>query len=83
MTEPRQLGDEVATRARDALYVAVGLGVLGLQRAQVERVALQRRLAEMPELDQRLHEAQELVAGGLQQLDGVVEGAARALRKLL
>lgn len=35
--------------ARDAAYVAVGLGVLGVQRAQVQRVELQKRLAS--ELD--------------------------------
>lgn len=39
--------DEVASKARDAAYVAVGLGVLGLQRAQVQRHELARRAAGM------------------------------------
>ena len=38
------LATEVANRARDAAYVAVGLGVLGLQRAQVQRQEWAKRL---------------------------------------
>lgn len=37
------IATEVARRARDAAYVAVGLGVLGLQRAQVLRQELMRQ----------------------------------------
>ena len=36
----------VTDLARDAAYVAVGLGVLGYQRAQVQRVELQNLLLE-------------------------------------
>ncbi len=36
----------VTDLARDAAYVAVGLGVLGYQRAQVQRVELQNRLSK-------------------------------------
>ena len=41
--------------ARDAAYVAVGLGVLGYQRAQVQRVELQNKLAEDFAFDERLN----------------------------
>ncbi len=40
------LSKGVTDLARDAAYVAVGLGVLGYQRAQVQRVELQNRLSQ-------------------------------------
>ena len=43
---------------KDALYVAVGLGVLGFQRAQVRRVELTKQLdASRGQLDTQLTEA--------------------------
>ena len=45
MTETNDTHDipaELARRARDAAYVAIGLGVLGLQRAQVARRGMLR-----------------------------------------
>jgi len=39
-----QLGARVLSLTREATYVAVGLGVLGFQRAQVRRRELERRL---------------------------------------
>jgi hypothetical protein len=36
---------DVAQRAEDAAYTAVGVGVLGFQQAQVRRRAVQQRLA--------------------------------------
>lgn len=44
-TDPRTFGEELSKTARDAAYVAVGLGVLGFQRAQVRRRELMERLA--------------------------------------
>ena len=41
-----KLTDDLMGLARDAAYVAIGLGVLGFQRAQVERVALRKKLEE-------------------------------------
>jgi recombinational DNA repair ATPase RecF len=56
--------DQVAAKARDAAYVAVGLGVLGLQRAQVQRQEMARRAAGM---DQHLSGIRAgLEAGGRQ-----------------
>ena len=46
MPELKDITDEITKTARDAAYVVVGLGVLGIQRAQVRRQQLQRRFAE-------------------------------------
>ena len=46
MPEFKDVTDEITKTARDAAYVVVGLGVLGLQRAQVRRQELQKRLFE-------------------------------------
>ncbi len=52
MPELHEITDDVATWARDVAYVAVGLGVLGFQRAQVERRQLQQRLGtDLPHVD--------------------------------
>jgi primosomal protein N'' len=55
MPELQEITDEVATWARDVAYVAVGLGVLAFQRAQVERRQLQQRLGtDLPHVEGRL-----------------------------
>ncbi len=41
------MDDDAAARARDALYTVVGLGVLGIQQAQLRRRDLQRDLAKL------------------------------------
>jgi hypothetical protein len=41
------LGKEAATFAKDAAYIAVGLGVLGFQKLQAERVAMQKRVPQI------------------------------------
>ncbi len=40
------LTDQITKTARDAAYVVVGLGVLGVQRAQVRRQELAKTLAD-------------------------------------
>ncbi len=50
--------------ARDAAYVAVGLGVLGYQRLQVHRVELQNRLTQDLSLDQHIDDVRQGVAKG-------------------
>ena len=63
--------------ARDAAYVAVGLGVMSLQRAQVRRVELQRRLASDLELDQRFGDIRDGAVKGMARLDSAAKGMAR------
>jgi hypothetical protein len=42
---PKVKPDELAEFAREALYVTVGLGILGFQKLQAQRRALERRLS--------------------------------------
>jgi len=64
---------EVAARARDAAYIAVGLGILGVQRAQAAR----RRLAGNPaQVEERLVRLGTDLAVGAQQFGEWLEGTA-------
>jgi hypothetical protein len=65
--------------ARDAAYVAVGLGVLAYQRAQVQRVELQNRLSNDFDIDlnQRIEDVRGGVAKGIHQLDDLAETAVQ------
>ena len=58
------LSKGVTDLARDAAYVAVGLGVLGYQRVQVQRVELRNKLSHDLSLEQRLGDVREGVAKG-------------------
>jgi hypothetical protein len=60
---------QLARRARDAAYVAVGLGVLGLQRAQVARRALLRE----DRVEEGVARARHGVATGAQRLGALVD----------
>jgi len=62
MAEFKDIADEITRTARDAAYVVVGLGVLGVQRVQVRRQDIQKRLAEpRTQIEDRLGD----VRGGL------------------
>jgi hypothetical protein len=67
----------VSNLARDAAYVAVGLGVLGYQRVQVHRVELQNRLSQDLALDQHIEDVRQGVAKGVRQIDDLTESAVR------
>ena len=41
---PDNLIDDLSRSAKDAFYVTVGLGVIALQKAQVQRNELEKRL---------------------------------------
>ena len=69
--------------ARDAAYVAVGLGVLGYQRVQVQRVELQNRLSEDFSLDERVDDVRQGVAKGFRQIDDLAESAAHFVETTL
>jgi hypothetical protein len=73
----------VTDLARDAAYVAVGLGVLGYQRVQVQRVELQNRLSKDFALDQRLDEMRGGVVKGIHQIDDLAETAAQFVETTL
>ena len=77
------LSKGVTDLARDAAYVAVGLGVLGYQRAQVQRLELQNRLSQDLALDQRIDEVRHGVAKGFQQIDDLAESAAHFVETTL
>ena len=73
----------VTDLARDAAYVAVGLGVLGFQRAQVQRVELQSKLSGDLAIDQRIDEVRHGVAKGFAQIDDLAETATNFLETTL
>jgi hypothetical protein len=69
--------------ARDAAYVAVGLGVLGYQRVQVHRVELKNKLSQDLALDQRLSDVRQGVAKGIHQIDDLAESATNFVESTL
>ncbi len=82
-TNLTNLSKGVTDLARDAAYVAVGLGVLGYQRAQVQRVELQNRLSKDLSLDQRLVEVRQGVTKGIHQIDDLAESAVQFVETTL
>lgn len=76
---------DLAAKARDAAYVAVGLGVLGFQRMQVQRHNLVQRLgadfdpggagsgAGQEHLDAAAADLRRAVAAGVRQADRWIE----------
>jgi len=77
------LSKGVTDLAQDAAYVAVGLGVLAYQRAQVQRVELQKRLQQDLPLDQRIGDVRQGVAKGFRQIDDLAESAVQFVESTL
>jgi hypothetical protein len=77
VTNVSTLSKGVTDLARDAAYVAVGLGVLGFQRAQVQRNELQNRLSKDFSLDQHLSGVRTELHKGVKQLDDLLESATQ------
>jgi len=72
MPELKDISEGITRGARDVVYVVVGLGVLGFQRAQVRRQELARRLSEpRSNFEQRIDE----VRGGLTKQVRAVDDA--------
>jgi hypothetical protein len=67
----------VTDLARDAAYVAVGLGVLGFQRAQVQRVELKNKLSKDFSIDDRISTVRTEVSKGVKHIDDLVETAVQ------
>jgi hypothetical protein len=83
VTNISTLSKGVTNLARDAAYVAVGLGVLGYQRAQVQRVELKNKLSKDFSLDQHLSGVRTEVNKGVKQIDDLVETATQFLETTL
>lgn len=77
------LSKGVTDLARDAAYVAVGLGVLGYQRVQVQRVEWKNKLSKDLALEQRLGEVRQGVVKGLTQIDELTESATNFVESTL
>ncbi|HLN16609.1 MAG TPA: hypothetical protein VK277_07670 [Acidimicrobiales bacterium] len=69
---PKDVAKEVGSFARDAGYVMIGLGVLGLQRAQVRRRQLVNRLGDA-DTAARMAELRAELARMADQIDQLVE----------
>ncbi len=87
VTNITTLSKGVTDLARDAAYVAVGLGVLGYQRAQVQRIELKNKLAKDFSLDSRLGDVRTNVRDGVnkgfKQIDDLAETAANFVESTL
>jgi hypothetical protein len=75
------LSKGVTDLARDAAYVAVGLGVLAYPRAQVQRV--EKRLNQDLPIDQRIGDVRQGVAKGFRQIDDLAESAVHFVETTL
>ena len=84
MPEWKDLTEEISKAARDAAYVIVGLGVLGVQRAQVRRRELTRRLADpRSEFETRLSGARGEITKRVIEVDTAVEQVIEKLEATL
>jgi hypothetical protein len=87
VTNINTLSKGVTDLARDAAYVAVGLGVLGYQRAQVQRVELKNKLAKDFSLEKHLggvrSNVRDNVTKGFKQIDDLAETAANFVESTL
>jgi hypothetical protein len=79
----RNLTNEAANLARDAAYVAVGFGVLTLQRAQVRRVELSKRLSRDVAADPRVEGMVTQLTKQVHHLDELVERAVQFVESSL
>jgi len=84
MPDLKDVTEEISKTARDALYVAVGLGVLGFQRAQVRRQELVKHLADpRAEVESRIGDVRDRISHRVKTVDGIVEDAIGRLEATL
>lgn len=82
MPELKDITDEISRTARDAAYVVVGLGVLGVQRAQVRRQELVKRLAEpRAQVETTLGDVRGELARRVKDVDEQVESVITRLEE--
>ena len=72
---------DVTKTAKDALYVTVGLGVIGLQKAQVRRREIARQVET--QLSETSEQLQKLARQVQEQLDPIVKQAREAQEQLV
>jgi len=74
--------DDAATKVRESLYTAVGLGILGFQQAQVRRRQLQKELSRLAaDLDERVDPVLDDIEANLsEEVRPLVAQARSALR---
>ncbi len=75
---PQLTADDVARTAKDALYIGVGLGVIGFQKAQVQRVELTKTLKSQVtslsgSVDDRVKLVEERIDALEERLDAVLD----------
>jgi hypothetical protein len=84
MPELKDVTHEITKAARDTAYVVVGLGVLGVQRAQVRRRELARRLADpRTQIETRFFEAKGEFTKRVLEVDSAVEQVIEKLESTL
>ena len=76
MPEIKDITEEITKTARDAAYVVVGLGVLGVQRAQVRRQELVKLLAEpKSQVEDAIGEVRGQITKSVKAVDDAFEQA--------
>ncbi|MCL4448867.1 MAG: hypothetical protein M1483_02310 [Actinobacteria bacterium] len=70
---------EITKTAKEAAYVAIGLGVLGYQQAQVRRQELLKRLNSNTSLVEQLDEVRDELKERVRKLDTKVETVINGL----
>lgn len=74
MSELKGVTEDILGTARDAAYVAVGLGVLAFQRAQVRRNELQKVLSgQAGDLEGRFGDVRGEITKWVKSIDGQFE----------
>ncbi len=80
MSEIKGVTEDLVGAARDAAYVAVGLGVLAVQRAQVRRNELMKALqGPRGGLEERLGDVRGEIGRRFKDIDGRVEQVFESL----
>lgn len=72
----------ITDNVRDAAYIAIGMGVIGVQRAQVRREEIRKQVSEArTSFETRGAEAVKLVGDLIKQADAAVEPVLKAVEE--
>lgn len=73
---PEITPDDVTTVLKDAFYVTVGLGVIGFQKAQVQRQEITKALkGQVADAQQRFGSTDEIIGDAKDQVQKLIDGA--------